>query len=1048
MKDKSKASETFQEMLQRKLGEKRAYSEVEPYITGDDHVKPSRKMPRISKDVTDSLAEKDGNAGVNKAADMSEGIKNDLEEAASPQDIMEKDLQSSENSVADDLAHGINNSLSKRLRMYKCERCKSQYMGLAMLRQHCKDVHGDQKYYKCHVCGKLFSHPSSRNIHLRLHSGEKPYKCSTCGKQFRVSSHLKDHVRVHTGERPYICDICHKGFKQSSDLKKHRRTHTLDKPYKCPICPSAFTRSHHCRGHINSVHKFFKCGTCSALFMSEEAFEHHKELHPSVFSDQSDTSSDFVAPVSSSVKSVSAPQDTEVDDSDLREKSLKWDVANQLLELHKIPQHAASPRDTNSCVSETTSESGDDVNSFMHQSSLADRGVEKKLGAPVTVNPVSTYLPTSSTYTSPLGTKNKGDISCKTNMCEENSMRSQNMQPSPHSVQYLKVPLQKNTVGNKSLPMAENNEHNNVSPVRLSPSPATNFTSDTFERKELVLDQLNGGDAHSKMISSPYQQLHFVLRPVTTSQIQNRNLIEHSFREENSQPVNSAITKPQDNNSVPCHRVSVIQYHSSVPKPASDASKEHMHNNTDSLFMKFNALPFSAKSEPTKLDRHCQNQEPLSQIGSPMKTDFFPGFSQSRIPHVHLPLNADSLITLQSSHKKLNEPSGKYSMNLKEVEETYQKMRMQQEQTMEVALVHSTEIKQLSMFSQGNAQPLMGILDKSQVKSVDMLKFLAREQTKQKDTELDVKSPPSVGEESETSEASESGDVSNNGQVFGDEGRQLSSQDSLGQRSSPESSIHHCQVCKKTFSRSSLLKQHSVIHMGNKRFKFRCEVCSKMFRTRSHLRDHTRIHTGERPFKCHICQKAFKQSSDLKKHINLHTGANQFKCEECNMEFRRADALRKHKLGHKMGNMPCGHCGKNFMHISALRQHRAMHNVQPVKTNRAFHRCNYCFKTFTKADSYRIHMEEHTREQRIMLFDCKVCALKFFTEAEFTDHMNIHNGNRPHKCFICEKEFCIAEHLQDHVRLHTDVTARINCEDDVDRLQGTLDITMQSVIHA
>ena len=92
------------------------------------------------------------------------------------------------------------NGGSKRLRMYKCERCNSQYMGLAMLRQHCRDVHGDQKYYKCHVCGKLFSHPSSRNIHLRLHSGEKPYKCSTCGKQFRVSSHLKDHVRVHTGK--------------------------------------------------------------------------------------------------------------------------------------------------------------------------------------------------------------------------------------------------------------------------------------------------------------------------------------------------------------------------------------------------------------------------------------------------------------------------------------------------------------------------------------------------------------------------------------------------------------------------------------------------------------------------------------------------------------------------------------------------------------------------------------------------------------------------------------------------------------------------------
>lgn len=87
-------------------------------------------------------------------------------------------------------------------------------------------------------------------------------------------------MNLFAGERPYICDICQKGFKQSSDLKKHRRTHTLDKPYKCPLCPSAFTRSHHCRGHINSVHKFFKCGTCSALFTTEEDFNKHKELHP------------------------------------------------------------------------------------------------------------------------------------------------------------------------------------------------------------------------------------------------------------------------------------------------------------------------------------------------------------------------------------------------------------------------------------------------------------------------------------------------------------------------------------------------------------------------------------------------------------------------------------------------------------------------------------------------------------------------------------------------------------------------------------------------
>ena len=34
------------------------------------------------------------------------------------------------------------------------------------------------------------------------------------------------------------------------------------------------------------MHKFFKCVVCSALFTSEEAFERHKELHPSVLLDQ------------------------------------------------------------------------------------------------------------------------------------------------------------------------------------------------------------------------------------------------------------------------------------------------------------------------------------------------------------------------------------------------------------------------------------------------------------------------------------------------------------------------------------------------------------------------------------------------------------------------------------------------------------------------------------------------------------------------------------------------------------------------------------------
>ncbi|XP_074637505.1 uncharacterized protein LOC141895557 isoform X2 [Acropora palmata] len=1001
-------------------------------------MKPRKKGQRIDKEEIASFqskisVEENGSGDQDRDTELPEMVKRDLlEEAVSPENIMEQDLQSNDNSVSVD--QGANTSLSKRLRMYKCERCKSQYMGLAMLRQHCKDVHGDQKYYKCNVCGKLFSHPSSRNIHLRLHSGEKPYKCSTCGKKFRVSSHLKDHVRVHTGERPYICDICHKGFKQSSDLKKHRRTHTLDKPYKCPICPSAFTRSHHCRGHINSVHKFYKCGVCSALFTTEEAFEQHKELHPSFFSDQSKTSSDIAPPDSSAVVQVSAPQDTKADDTDMHEKNLKWDVANQLLELHKVSQHVSSLKNANGCGSETASESGDKLKSSLHRSSEVVQNADVTSQPSCTVNPTLTYQATStdissfshmtSPFLTPVGANQGGGLFTRSAVVKENSVATSldNSQTIPQGVEYHRMSFQNPYFRAKnSLPITENGLQKSLSPFLQSPSPGKHFPADTLEQRELVLNQIY--DVYSKMKGFPHQQVHFVLNPVSTSQ--NWNFIGHSPRGEKSQP-NAEVQNPQGNNKVPCHRVSVIQYHSSESKLVNELNnEEHLPKNRNTSLT---ALPLSKECESTRSDRKSQIQE-LSERARPMKEDFFPGFSQDRAPYV--PVNSDSLIGVQSSHQKLDEPLGKYCMALKEAVEIHEKAR-EQEHAKQVSLKQSAEIKRLSMLSEGNAQPITSTFDRLHVTSVDMLKFLAREQIRQGSGEGDMKSPPSGGEESEASEAHKTGDVALNGQVFMDEGENSVQQNS-SEQNSPEGSVHHCQVCKKTFSRSSLLKQHSVIHMGNKRFKFRCEVCSKMFRTRSHLRDHTRIHTGERPFKCHICEKAFKQSSDLKKHINLHTGANQFKCEECNMEFRRADALRKHKLGHKMGNMPCGHCGKNFMHISALRQHRAMHNVQPVKTNRTFHRCNYCFKTFTKAESYKLHMEEHIREQSITLFDCKICSLKFFSKAEFTDHMNIHNGKRPYKCFICEKEFCIAEHLQDHVRLHTDVPARIsnnnnNCE--------------------
>ena len=522
------------------------------------------------------------------------------------------------------------------------------------------------------------------------------------------------------------------------------------------------------------------------MFTSEEAFEQHKELHPSFFSDQSKTSSDIAPPDSRAVVQVSAPQDTKADDTDMHEKNLKWDVANQLLELHKVPQHVSLLKNANGCGSETASESGDKLNSSLQRSSEVVQDADVRSQASCTVNPMLTYQATStaisssshmaSPFLTPVGANQGGGFFTRSAVVKENSVVTSldNGQTIPQGVEYHRMSFQNPYFGAKnSLPVTENGLQKSLSPFLQSPSPGKHFPADTLEHRELVLNQIY--DVYSKMKGFPHQQVHFVLNPVSTSQ--NWNFRGHSPRGEKSQPeiCKAEVQNPQGNNKVPCHRVSVIQYHSSESKLVNDLNnEEHLPKNRNTSLT---ALPLSKECESTRSDRKSQNQE-LSERARPMKEDFFPGFSPDRAPYV--PVNSDSLIGVQSSHQKLDEPLGKYCMALKEAVESHEKAR-EQEHAKQVSLKQSADIKRLSMLSQGNAQPITSTFDRLHVTSVDMLKFLAREQIRQGSGEGDMKSPPSEGEESEASEASKTGDVAVNGQVFMDEGENLVQQNSSGE---------------------------------------------------------------------------------------------------------------------------------------------------------------------------------------------------------------------------------------------------------------------------
>jgi len=56
----------------------------------------------------------------------------------------------------------------------------------------------------------------------------------------------------------------------------------------------------------------------------------------------------------------------------------------------------------------------------------------------------------------------------------------------------------------------------------------------------------------------------------------------------------------------------------------------------------------------------------------------------------------------------------------------------------------------------------------------------------------------------------------------------------------------------------------SVVVVENPKPRVKCELCEKTFTRASTMREHMRVHSGEKPLKCDICQKKFSYAGVLR----------------------------------------------------------------------------------------------------------------------------------------------------------------------------------------
>ncbi|KAG7304543.1 hypothetical protein JYU34_011492 [Plutella xylostella] len=270
-----------------------------------------------------------------------------------------------------------------------------------------------------------------------------------------------------------------------------------------------------------------------------------------------------------------------------------------------------------------------------------------------------------------------------------------------------------------------------------------------------------------------------------------------------------------------------------------------------------------------------------------------------------------------------------------------------------------------------------------------------------------------------------------------------------------------CDACGKTFKLKIMLKRHAD-SCSKQQQQPPADLSPKKELLISLEPIVTPEKDSDKKINCDLCPTKFKNVENLEKHMRV--------CHAAVLPEKKRESLilKISKSANKKEPVPCLYCGKLFDDYYV---HSAHFNTCPQRSDVASLTCRLCKKTFSRKNSYFLHLKNIHLEPRVVSqaddgnqkgesFECRMCNKKMATQEQLIQHLAAHVSNiddagsaadeesrastvddsasvhseqsgvanGPLKCKQCDKTFTYRKSLANHEIKHTTGELEIKTE--------------------